>query len=81
MNASPLLDKHWHHVCITWTNNEGKLNFYVDGSVKKTKTEFKTGAVIKGGGVAWCKYYKYCSSPVMPFTDTHTHTKKNQNPS
>lgn len=51
MNASPLLDKHWHHVCITWTNIEGNLNFYVDGSVKKTKTEFKSGAVIKGGGV------------------------------
>ena len=49
--ASPLLDKHWHHVCITWTNIEGELNFYIDGSVKRRETEFKTGAVIRGGGV------------------------------
>ena len=51
LRASPLLDKHWHHVCITWTNTEGKLNFYIDGALKRAKTEFKSGAVIKGGGV------------------------------
>lgn len=51
LRASPLLDKHWHHVCITWTNIEGKLNFYIDGALKRAKTEFKTGAVIKGAGV------------------------------
>lgn len=51
MKASPFLDKHWHHLCITWTNIEGKLNFYVDGSMKRVKTEFESGAVIRGGGV------------------------------
>lgn len=51
MKACPLLDKHWHHVCITWTNIAGKLNFYIDGTIKKAKSEFKSGAVIRGGGV------------------------------
>lgn len=51
LKANPVLDKHWHHVCITWTNIEGKLNFYIDGALKRAKTEFKKGAVIKGGGV------------------------------
>ena len=51
MTASPLLDKHWHHVCITWTNIEGKLHIYIDGAMKRAKTQFKSGAVISGGGV------------------------------
>ena len=38
-------------MCITWTNIEGKLNFYIDGALKRAKTGFKSGAVIKGGGV------------------------------
>ena len=40
-----------HHVCITWTNSGGQLKVYTDGSLTKLKTGFKTGAVIRGGGV------------------------------
>lgn len=48
---APFMDKHWHHLCITWENNGGEFKFYVDGSLKRVKTAFKSGAVIKGGGV------------------------------
>ncbi|KAL9960797.1 hypothetical protein ACROYT_G034299 [Oculina patagonica] len=48
---APFMDKHWHHFCITWENNGGEVKFYVDGSLKRVKTAFKSGAVIKGGGV------------------------------
>ena len=48
---SPFLDKHWHHVCVTWTNNGGELKVYTDGSLIKAKTECRSGDVIHGGGV------------------------------
>ena len=38
-------------MCITWENTVGELRFYVDGSLKRAKTAFKSGAVIKGDGI------------------------------
>ncbi|KAL9960798.1 hypothetical protein ACROYT_G034300 [Oculina patagonica] len=51
IKPGPLLDKHWHHVCVTWRSNGGEIKFYVDGSLRKVKTAFESGAVIAGGGV------------------------------
>ena len=49
--STPLLDKHWHHVCITWTNNGGELKAVVDGVIKRADDGFQSGRVIEGGGV------------------------------
>ena len=48
--VAPFMDKHWHHVCITWNNDGEGLKCYVDSSLKRVKTGFKSGAVINGGG-------------------------------
>ena len=50
IHLAPFLDKHWHHVCITWNNDGEGLKCYVDGSLKR-ETAFKSGVVIQGGGV------------------------------
>ena len=38
-------------MCITWTNNGGKIKALVDGVIKRADAGFEDGTVIKGGGV------------------------------
>ena len=48
---APFLDKHWHHACVTWTNNGGEFKFYIDGSLMRVVTGYGNGDVIRGGGI------------------------------
>ncbi|XP_031566952.1 neuronal pentraxin-1-like [Actinia tenebrosa] len=46
----PVFDGHWHHLCLTWTNVDGKYSMYIDG-ISKGQGNFKTGHVIPEGAV------------------------------
>ena len=44
-------DGEWHHICATWENSAGSWNFYIDGELKDSGTDFQTGHVINSGGI------------------------------
>ncbi|XP_022806926.1 uncharacterized protein LOC111343986 [Stylophora pistillata] len=48
---APLLERHWHHACVTWTNNGGDLKVHIDGSLIRVETGYRNGDVIHGGGI------------------------------
>ncbi|XP_070569761.1 neuronal pentraxin-1-like [Ptychodera flava] len=46
-----LHDGSWHHVCTTWSSNDGRLAFYHNG-VTADKTKYvMAGKMVRGGGV------------------------------
>ena len=47
----PINDGHWHHICITWTNVNGKSLVFVDGVLKFTELGYKVDVTIPGGGI------------------------------
>ncbi|XP_022091514.1 sushi, von Willebrand factor type A, EGF and pentraxin domain-containing protein 1-like [Acanthaster planci] len=44
-------DCNWHHVAITWASLDGHWAIYVDGTVRRSGYDFKTGSFIQGSGV------------------------------
>ena len=44
-------DGKWHHICVTWENNDGSWNLYKDGGLENGGTGLKAGAVIDGDGI------------------------------
>lgn len=43
------LDGDWRHVCVSWTNLDGKTDFYM-GNTHKSFTKIGNGTVFNGGG-------------------------------
>ena len=43
-------DGKWHQICVTWENVKGEVQFFKDGNLVKSSTDFKKGYTIKGGG-------------------------------
>lgn len=43
-------DGEWHHICTSWENTDGSLQFYKDGILAASGTNFKVGHVIGSGG-------------------------------
>ena len=43
-------DNQWHHICVSWENAGGSMNFYKDGVLLANATSFRTGHVIRAGG-------------------------------
>ena len=42
----------WHHVCILWANKKGSWKLIVNGVIIDFGSNFQSGHVIRGGGVA-----------------------------
>ncbi|XP_078000496.1 uncharacterized protein LOC144453094 [Glandiceps talaboti] len=40
----------WHHVCVTWTTDDGYHEFYKDGSKVFSQSNLVSGQLLKGGG-------------------------------
>ncbi|XP_068679510.1 neuronal pentraxin-2-like [Montipora foliosa] len=40
----------WHHICVTWRNSDGRLQFYKDGTLHYHTINLNTGYTIKSGG-------------------------------
>lgn len=34
-------DSRWHHLCVLWSNSDGRYAFFQDGVVRENKTEFR----------------------------------------
>ena len=47
----PITDDQWHHVCITWTNVNGKVLVFLDGVLKYTASGYKVDVTIPSGGI------------------------------
>uniref|UniRef100_UPI00398E4C2E pentraxin-4 n=1 Tax=Pristiophorus japonicus TaxID=55135 RepID=UPI00398E4C2E len=47
----PLLDGHWHHVCIIWSSFEGKYWYYIDRRLAAAGSKFQKGYEIPAGGI------------------------------
>ncbi|XP_031550551.1 neuronal pentraxin-1-like [Actinia tenebrosa] len=45
-----VLDDQFHHICVTWTNVDGKFSFYLDG-ISKSQGTRRSGHVIQKGTV------------------------------
>ncbi|NWJ07119.1 PTX4 protein, partial [Crypturellus undulatus] len=45
-----LLDGKWHHLCLTWSSEQGKFRFYVDRRVLAAGSGFQEGYEIPAGG-------------------------------
>ncbi|XP_068679517.1 neuronal pentraxin-2-like [Montipora foliosa] len=43
-------DGFWHHICMTWRNSDGRLQFYKDGSLHYQRIHLRRGYTIKSGG-------------------------------
>ncbi|XP_072050958.1 neuronal pentraxin-1-like, partial [Amphiura filiformis] len=41
----------WHHIIVTWSNQEGDWHIYKDGEEEAMGTGLATGTFIQGGGV------------------------------
>ncbi|XP_038619486.1 pentraxin-4 [Tachyglossus aculeatus] len=48
--AGPLLDDHWHHMCLIWASQQGRYRFYVDRRLVATGSRFREGYAIPPGG-------------------------------
>ncbi|XP_062036984.1 pentraxin-4 [Lepus europaeus] len=46
----PLLDGHWHHVCIIWTSLQGRYWLHVDRALVAAGSRFREGYEIPPGG-------------------------------
>lgn len=46
----PLLDGHWHHVCVMWTSIQGRYWLHVDRRLVATGSHFREGYEIPPGG-------------------------------
>ncbi|XP_070551128.1 uncharacterized protein [Ptychodera flava] len=44
-------DGMWHHVCVTWASEGGKVEYYGDSALAKAAEGVSTGETIAGGGV------------------------------
>lgn len=43
-------DGEWHHICVSWENTAGSLDFYIDSVLSANVTNFKKGHMIRSGG-------------------------------
>ncbi|XP_070548561.1 uncharacterized protein [Ptychodera flava] len=48
--ALNVADCTWHHICLTWTSQNGDLKFYYDGVRLVERTDVGKGGNLKGGG-------------------------------
>ncbi|XP_070538120.1 neuronal pentraxin-1-like isoform X2 [Ptychodera flava] len=51
IDAPPLNDDQWHHVCVTWTSIEGRWRLYLDGTLERAGTGLSGGRAVTGGGL------------------------------
>lgn len=49
--VEPLLDGHWHHLCIIWSSFEGKYWYYIDRRLIAAGSKFQKGYEIPAGGI------------------------------
>ena len=53
MSFEQLLDKKWHHICVTWNGESGVVMQYLDGTKKQAGTglvwEYEGGGALKMG--------------------------------
>lgn len=47
----PIVDELWHHLCITWSNEDGKSQVFLDGVLKKTMLGFRNNVMVPSGGI------------------------------
>ncbi|KAM6299221.1 pentraxin-4 [Aegotheles albertisi] len=47
----PLLDGKWHHLCLTWSSDQGQYRFYVDRRLLAAGSGFQQGYEIPAGGL------------------------------
>ncbi|KAL9959753.1 hypothetical protein ACROYT_G033108 [Oculina patagonica] len=47
----PIVDDLWHHMCITWTNVDGKTQLFLDGVLKYDVSGFNVDVIIPSGGI------------------------------
>ena len=47
----PINDDQWHHLCITWTNVNGKVLVFLDGVLKYTALGYKVDVTIPSRGI------------------------------
>ena len=43
-------DSRWHHLCVLWSNSDGRYAFFQDGVVKENKMEFRKNYSIMSKG-------------------------------
>ncbi|NWI11462.1 PTX4 protein, partial [Crypturellus soui] len=48
--VTQLLDGKWHHLCLTWSSEQGKFRFYVDRRLLAAGSGFQQGYEIPAGG-------------------------------
>ena len=46
-----LVDDIWHHLSVTWTNVDGKVQWFLDGVLKYSVTGYQSSVTVPGGGV------------------------------
>lgn len=47
----PTVDDIWHHICVTWSNEDGKSLVYFDGVLIKSLTGLRINFTIPSGGI------------------------------
>ncbi|XP_077983821.1 sushi, von Willebrand factor type A, EGF and pentraxin domain-containing protein 1-like [Glandiceps talaboti] len=47
---SEVADNEWHHVVVTWANEGGRWQFYMDGVVQSSGEHFQEDSIVPGGG-------------------------------
>ncbi|XP_077866374.1 neuronal pentraxin-2-like, partial [Saccoglossus kowalevskii] len=52
-------DANWHHVCLTWHNNDGRCQLYIDGEQQTEASDFQTDATVDEGGTMILGKYQY----------------------
>ncbi|XP_035766713.1 pentraxin-4 [Neolamprologus brichardi] len=50
LQVSPLLDAHWHHVCVLWSSIHGRFWHYNDHLLASSGSDFRKGWEVPGGG-------------------------------
>ena len=46
-----IIDDVWHHLCVTWTNVDGKTQWFMDGALRYAESGYQTNITIPGGGI------------------------------
>ncbi|KXJ10459.1 Sushi, von Willebrand factor type A, EGF and pentraxin domain-containing protein 1 [Exaiptasia diaphana] len=49
-------DANWHLLCVTWTSSNGKIELYLDGTLRASDNDFRKGSLIGDKGdirVGW----------------------------
>ena len=46
-----IADGIWHHICVTWTSVEGKVQWFLDGALKNAVSGYGTNIIVPGDGI------------------------------